>query len=600
MAGRIQVLPDDLISKIAAGEVVERPASVVKELIENSIDAGASRIKVIAVNGGKSMMQVVDNGSGMTEDESLLALERHATSKISSYEDLIGVESLGFRGEALPSIASVSRFEITTMPEGAKNGTKISVAGGVIRSVSPSETVAGTSITVKNLFYSTPARRKFLKSPPVEYRHILEAVKRFALGYPELEFEFYNGDKKVFQTKKGGLSDRIAETFNRGYIPNLIEISGSGRSVKVEGYVGDLKLIRRSRGEQYLFLNRRYISDRKMSSAVYKGYGDLIGRGEFPFFVLNITTDPRSVDVNVHPSKMEAKFKNEWDVYETLKSTVHDAVHIGSKEMIDSFKPAFEGQLTEAEEVSSHHNRKIIQFMPSRPESRPTDLRLRTEVSNETVLEKKKGFSPAVETYMESFPEMKKEPGQPEGLVWQVHNKYIISQVKSGLTIIDQHVAHERILYEKALASIEKGVGVSQQLLFPQKVELSPEDYSVLLEILVFLNQIGFEIVEFGERTLLIHAVPADIKAGSEGRVLSEIIDNFRETSGKEVPAHKALAASFSCKAAIKAGEKLTQEEMISLVERLFTTEYPYFCPHGRPIIINLTLDELDKRFERK
>ncbi len=271
-----------------------------------------------------------------------------------------------------------------------------------------------------------------------------------------------------------------------------------------------------------------------------------------------------------------------------------------STEMIESFKPVFEEPFAESEDVRSHHNRKIIQFMPSRPESRSTDLSLRTDVSNETVHEKEKGFSPAVETYMESFPEMKKEPGQPEGLVWQVHNKYIISQVKSGLTIIDQHVAHERILYEKALASIEKGVGVSQQLLFPHKVELSPEDYSVLLEILVFLNQIGFEIVEFGERTLLINAVPADIKAGSEGRVLGEIIDNFRETNGKEVPAHRALAASFGCKAAIKAGEKLTQEEMISLVERLFTTEYPYFCPHGRPIIINLTLDELDKRFERK
>ena len=600
MTSRIKVLSDDLISKIAAGEVVERPASVIKELVENSIDAGATRIKIIVVNGGKTMMQVIDNGSGMTEDESLLALERHATSKISSYADLVGVMSLGFRGEALPSIASVSRFELLSSVKDAETGTKITVAGGSIRSVVPSEAIPGTSVTIKNLFYATPARRKFLKSPPVEYRHILEAVKRFALGRPEIAFEFYNGDKKVFQTKKSDLLERIGETFHRGYIPNLKEVTGSGRTLKLTGYVGDPKLIRKSRGEQYLYLNGRYISDRKMSSAVYKGYGDLVSRGEFPFFVINLLVDPQLVDVNVHPSKMEAKFKNEWDVYEAIKTTVHDTVHIGSDAMIDSFQPMYEQQAADIEDNRIHHNSKIIQFMPSRTIPPAAGLNNMTSFPETDIVEKDNGFSPAVETYKSAFPELQSGPGQPEGLVWQVHNKYIISQVKSGLSIIDQHVAHERILYEKALNLLEKGGGQSQQLLFPQKIELSPEDYSVLLEILAFMNKIGFEITEFGERTILVQAVPADIKAGTEGKVLAEIIDNFRETSGKEVPAHKALAASFACKAAVKAGEKLTQEEMISLIERLFMTEYPYYCPHGRPVIVNLTIDELDKRFERK
>ncbi|MCH7886832.1 MAG: DNA mismatch repair endonuclease MutL [Candidatus Marinimicrobia bacterium] len=600
MKSRIKVLSDDLISKIAAGEVVERPASVIKELVENSIDAGATRIKIIVVNGGKTLMQVIDNGSGMTEDDALLALERHATSKINSYEDLVGVMSLGFRGEALPSIASVSRLELLSSVKDAETGTKITVAGGSIRSVVPSEAIPGTSVTIKNLFYATPARRKFLKSPQVEYRHILEAVKRFALGRPEIAFEFYNGEKKVFQTRKSDLLERIGETFHRSYIPNLKEVTGSGRTLKLNGYVGDPKLIRKSRGEQYLYLNGRYISDRKMSSAVYKGYGDLVSRGEFPFFVINLVTDPRSVDVNVHPSKMEAKFKNEWDVYETIKTTVHDTVHIGSAGMIDSFKPVFEEQAAEIEDSRIHHSSKIIQFMPSRTIPPAPELSDMTSLSSADIVEKEEGFSPAVETYKSAFPELQSEPGQPEGLVWQMHNKYIISQVKSGLSIIDQHVAHERILYEKALSALESGSGYSQQLLFPQKIELSPEDYSVLLEILAFMNKIGFEITEFGERTILVQAVPADIKAGTEGKVLAEIIDNFRETSGKEVPAHKALAASFACKAAVKAGEKLTQEEMISLIERLFMTEYPYYCPHGRPVIINLTIDELDKRFERK
>ncbi|MCH8927185.1 MAG: DNA mismatch repair endonuclease MutL [Candidatus Marinimicrobia bacterium] len=598
--GNIKVLSDDLISKIAAGEIVERPASVVKELVENSIDAKASRIKVAIMNGGKSMIKIVDNGSGMTEDDALLALERHATSKIHSYNDLVGVMTLGFRGEALPSISSVSRFEIITSPANAKHGTKIVVAGGSIRSVSPSEAIEGTSITVKNLFYATAARRKFLKSVQVEYRHILEAVKRFALGYPEIEFEFYNGDKKVFHTKKSDLEERIATTFSREYIPKIKEINGSGRTVTVSGYAGDLKLLRRSRGEQYLYLNRRYIKDRKMSSAVFKGYGDLIGRGEFPFFVLNLTTDPKSVDVNVHPSKMEAKFKNEWDVYETIKNSVHEAVHPASRQMTDTFRPVYNDQMKVAEETKSHHNSTVIQFLPSRPAPNESVRNDSLDRLSDMISEKEKGFSPAVNTYIETFPELEGNLPSPEKIVWQIHNKYIISQVKSGLTIIDQHVAHERILYEKALHSLEKGGGQSQQLLFPHKVELSPEDYSVLLEILVFMNKIGFEITEFGERTILIQAVPADIKAGTEGKVLSEIIDNFRETNGKEIPAHKALAASFACKAAVKAGEKLTHEEMISLIERLFTTEYPYFCPHGRPVIINLTLDELDKRFERK
>ena len=598
--GKIKVLSDDLISKIAAGEIVERPASAVKELIENSIDANATRIKVVIINGGKSMIQVIDNGDGMTEDDALLALERHATSKINSYNDLVGVMSLGFRGEALPSISSISRFEIITSPAKANNGTKIVVAGGSIRSVSPSEAIEGTSITVKNLFYATAARRKFLKSVQVEYRHILEAVKRFALGYPEIEFQFYNGEKKVFHTKISDMEERIATTFSREYIPKIMEISGSGKSVQVSGFIGDLKLLRRSRGEQYLYLNRRYIKDRKMSSAVFKGYGDLIGRGEFPFFVLNLTTDPKSVDVNVHPSKMEAKFKNEWDVYETIKNSVHEAVHPASEQMTDAFKPVYSEQIKLAEETKSHHNSTIIPFLPSRPalnKSIPIDDFVHR---SDLISEKNEGFAPAAKTYTDTFPELESNTLSPDRIVWQIHNKYIISQVKSGLTIIDQHVAHERILYEKALHSLEKGGGQSQQLLFPHKVELSPEDYSILLEILVFMNQIGFEIIEFGERTILIQAVPADIKAGTEGKVLREIIDNFRETNGKEIPAHKALAASFACKAAVKAGEKLTHEEMISLIERLFTTEYPYFCPHGRPVIINLTLDELDKRFERK
>ncbi len=598
--GKIKVLSDDLISKIAAGEIVERPASVVKELIENSIDAEASRIKVVIKNGGKSMIQIVDNGNGMTEDDVLLALERHATSKINSYNDLVGVMTLGFRGEALPSISSVSRFEIITSPADAKNGTKIVVAGGSIRSVNPSEAIEGTSITVKNLFYATAARRKFLKSVQVEYRHILEAVKRFALGYPEIEFEFYNGEKKVFHTKKSDMEERIATTFSREYIPKINEINGSGRTVTVSGYVGDLKLLRRSRGEQYLFLNRRYIRDRKMSSAVFKGYGDLIGRGEFPFFVLNLSTDPKSVDVNVHPSKMEAKFKNEWDVYETIKNAVHEAVHPASEHMTDAFRPVYNDQMNVAEATRSHHNSTIIPFLPSRPIPNENVRDESLAHPSDTITEKEDGFSPAAKTYTETFPELEPDLPSPDIAVWQIHNKYIISQVKSGLTIIDQHVAHERILYEKALHSLEQGGGQSQQLLFPHKVELSPEDYSVLLEILVFMNKIGFEISEFGERTILIQAVPADIKAGTEGKVLNEIIDNFRETNGKEIPAHKALAASFACKAAVKAGEKLTHEEMISLIERLFTTEYPYFCPHGRPVIINLTLDELDKRFERK
>lgn len=598
--GKIKILSDDLISKIAAGEIVERPASVVKELIENSIDAEASGIKVVIKNGGKSMIQIVDNGNGMTEDDALLALERHATSKINSYNDLVGVMTLGFRGEALPSISSVSRFEIITSPANAKSGTKIVVAGGSIRSVNPSEAIEGTSTTVKNLFYATAARRKFLKSVQVEYRHILEAVKRFALGYPEIEFEFYNGEKKVFHTKKSDMEERIATTFSREYIPKINEINGSGRTVTVSGYVGDLKLLRRSRGEQYLFLNRRYIKDRKMSSAVFKGYGDLIGRGEFPFFVLNLSTDPKSVDVNVHPSKMEAKFKNEWDVYETIKNAVHEAVHPASEHMSDAFRPVYNDQINVAEATRSHHNSTIIPFLPSRPIPNENVRDESLAHLSDTITEKEDGFSPAVKTYTETFPELESDLPSPDIAVWQIHNKYIISQVKSGLTIIDQHVAHERILYEKALHSLEQGGGQSQQLLFPHKVELSPEDYSVLLEILVFMNKIGFEISEFGERTILIQAVPADIKAGTEGKVLNEIIDNFRETNGKEVPAHKALAASFACKAAVKAGEKLTHEEMISLIERLFATEYPYFCPHGRPVIINLTLDELDKRFERK
>ena len=573
--GRIKLLSDDLKNKIAAGEVVERPASVVKELIENSLDSGATEIDVIVKGGGNVSVQVIDNGVGLEKDDLLIAFARHSTSKIESVEDLSTIDTLGFRGEALSSIASVAKVKALSSVNGEDSGYEISVSGGEISQPEPVALSTGTAISVIDLFFSIPARRKFLKSAQVELRHIIRTVRRFGLCRPNVRFTLTADDKEVMTLAPMTLIDRIAAVHDPSYQENLLEVNHQAGLFAITGYVGNLNLVRKRRGEQNLFLNGRYIVNKLLNSAIHSAYQSLVSRGEFPFFVITLEVPLDTVDVNVHPMKIEVRFRDEWRVYHALKTAVTEALNDILSTIPDFLKPS--------ESFPSSGGQTGFSFRQSTP----------SEILSRQSVERAKSY---VQTMGETQTE---EEGVNLENIWQVHTKYIVSEIKSGLVVIDQHVAHERVLFEQAMDAMEGNPLPSQSLLFPEVVELPIEDFSTLLELLPYLEKIGFRMKEFGKNTVMIEGVPSELGWGNEREVLTEIIDTYRNQQKAQPSFMEAVAASFACKAAVKAGDVLTQEEMQSLVDRLFATQHPYYCPHGRPIMVNLSLDELDRRFER-
>jgi DNA mismatch repair protein MutL len=597
MPSTIKILPENIANKIAAGEVVERPASVVKELIENSIDAGGDEIVITIKSGGKGLIQIIDNGSGMTRDDAVLCFERHATSKIASWEDLLRVSSFGFRGEALASISSVSDIELKTKTENEDVGTVVRIHAGKISEVTQESSLRGTMISVKNLFYNVPARRNFLKTDSTEFRHIAGIIKKFAMAYPEIEFTLIHEEEKIFQLRKSDLPSRLEKVIGKEIMSYILPLDANQFGARVHGYISKPSFSYKTRGEQFLFLNKRPIYNRTVNYSVFSAYGHSIPKGDKPFFVLFLEWNPEEFDVNVHPSKAEVKFKDEQLLYRVVFHAVRDAMNTDS--MIPSLSG--EGQKSKAE---------IPGFQSS--------LQLETQTRSQPVFSgaDQQDSSPAAETAEESIAQFfkseetgdkkviqsqltKRQPLPQNNMVWQLHNRYIVSQIKSGLAIIDQHVAHERILYERALEAFDSSPIFSQQLLFPQTLEFSTEDFSVLEELLPMIERLGFVIKKFGKRTVVVEAVPADVRLGNEQKILNDMIDEYKLNSHNSPDPRDNLAKSFSCKSAIKSGDPLTVEEMNGLIDQLFATKFPYVCPHGRPIIIQLSLEELDKRFMR-
>jgi len=587
---RIHILPDILCNKIAAGEVVQRPASVVKELVENSIDAESTRIEVTINNGGRDLIQVIDNGVGLEKEELKLALERHATSKIAEIEDLFRIRTMGFRGEALPSIASVSMMELVSHARDAEGAFALEVQAGKIGEVQPIAWETGTRITVKNLFFNVPARLKFLKAKRTELNHIIDRVKPLALIHPHIAFKLVADQKVIFDLRESSSEERIAAIFGSEYGDKIISVEENRGNIKVTGFIGNLDLVRVARGEQYLSINQRPISDRLINNAVYQAYKSLLQRGEFPFYALNISVPLNEVDVNVHPTKTEVKFNDEWRVYHVVKETVESGLRQILKVM-----PGLHNRPTAAPMFNPGETQSPQTSFVVPTGSDPSDRAPERSPEESEILQKARQFSQV----LDRDPVETKPQRQQGGFIWQVHNKYILSQINNGIAIIDQHVAHERILYEEALRDMEENKGTSQQLLFPATQEFSADDYNVLVDIIPSLNTLGFKLREFGPQTVLVEAVPTGMRGGSEGAILKEIIDYYRENRVFDYSPAKRIAASYSCKAAVKAGDPLSEEEMRTLVDRLFATENPFYCPHGRPIIINLSIDELDKRFER-
>ena len=576
----IHLLSEDLQNKISAGEIVERPASVVKELLENSLDAGSTQIEIVIEQGGHQLIQVRDDGIGIPENQLPLSVKRFHTSKISKLEDLFTISTLGFRGEALASIASVAHLSIVSS-NGSDDGAELSIFNGEVGELAPAANIDGTQVTIRDLFYNTPARRKFLKTPRTEARKIIDMVRRFGLSMPNIGYSLTVDGKKVIELFPEELAERIGSLFDNTYKENLIPINISKADYTFSGYVGNLNLIRKRFGEQFIFMNGRYIKDRLLNSAVYSAYQSLVKRGEYPFFVINIQIPFDQVDVNVHPMKTEVRFHDEWRVYHVLKSGVNDSL----SEILNTI-PNFQ-------KISSESS-SFFQNIPKQSAFNfNSGAQTGSAVSNIEKIDRAKTYASNL-VYTDSG----NEDFNIEK-IWQVHRKYIISEINSGLVVIDQHVAHERVLYEECLLAFESKTMSSQTLLFPEEIEFAKDEYDILLEIFPYLKQIGFKIREGDNSRIIVEATPADISWGDEKRIIKEIIDEFISTRKTYSSYKEALAASFACKAAVKAGDLMANDEMVILINRLFSTEHPYYCPHGRPIIIQLSLDELDKRFER-
>jgi DNA mismatch repair protein MutL len=584
----IKLLSEDLKNKISAGEVVERPASVVKELVENSLDSGADEIKVIVEKGGKQLIQVSDNGSGIISKELPIAFERFSTSKISSFEDLFKINSLGFRGEALASIASVSEVKIISKIENG-DGAEMLIKNGVLGTVEPAAALNGTNITIQNLFYNTPARRKFLKSPRVEFRKVVEMIRRYALSNPSISFKLISDGRDIIILNNEILEDRIVHVMDPAYRDQLLQLNFLKGDYAIAGFLGNLNLVRTRPGEQYIFLNGRFIKNRLLNSAVYNAYKSILNRGEFPFFVLNIVLPHNEVDINVHPMKTEVRFKDEWRIYHVIKSAVEEAISPILKTIPDFEKPNIDTQFDFP-----------TTFIPKEGETNPKQENFDLNTSSNLDIK----FKPAIDRAKSYASKLASRPEPNSGKVsleniWQVHSKYIVSPITSGLVIIDQHVAHERVLFEEAMAAFDNNPMAAQTLLFPEVMDFSPDQFSILLDVLPYLEKMGFRLKEFGNNTIMIEAIPSEMSLGNEKNIIKEMLDNFLDSQKQYSSFQEALAASFSCKAAVKAGDVLNVEEMRELVNRLFGTKHPYYCPHGRPIIIQLSMDELDRRFER-
>ncbi len=626
---KIQILPDHLANQIAAGEVIQRPESVVKELLENSLDAGAKNISVIVKDAGKKLIQIVDDGVGMDEQDAIASFLRHATSKISTLEDLEGIATYGFRGEALASVAAVAQVTMKTRRIEDDAAVVVQIDGGSKPKVSHEGREVGTSIIVQNLFYNVPARRKFLKSNQTEYRHIAETVQRAALSHPEISLKFISENETILDVKSSDLQARMLDVFGQRQVEGMVWTEERTEYISLSGYIGKPTFGQKSRANQFLFLNKRYITNRNIAHSVYTAYENLLIKGTFPFFLLFITIDPRKVDVNVHPSKMEAKFEDEQSIYRFVSHVVrrtlapmglraNDLIPAMSSSPGSGDASAIGLRFTNRQHAWSGEtvDRSTGEIFPEQREPFVEQRRFEfphSPMNGREVVEKLFAPGSSPERIL-SDDDQAKEGGDSspsllyevvdrsvsESKIWQLHNKYILLPIENGLMIVDQHVAHERILYEQILRRFENEVPVSQQLLFPHTVVLTPGDYSLVKELLPHFEQMGFGIKMFSKNTIAIDGVPPDLRSGSEQKIVEDILALYKEYSQRgQSDARDNLAKSFSCKAAIKAGDALNGEEMRSLLGQLFQTKMPYVCPHGRPVVLKISIEELDRRFGR-
>lgn len=604
---KVVVLDEHTANRIAAGEVIERPASVVKELVENAIDAGATQISITLEEGGKELIKVSDNGSGMAREDAVVALQRHATSKIRSAADLFAIRTLGFRGEALPSVASVSVMEIVTKRPEDGAGSRIEIEAGTITNLESVGAADGTSVCVRRIFFNTPARLKFLRSAQTELSHTTELVGRLALSYPNISFRLTHGARDVISvTGTGDVMGAAAAVYGRDAARQLVPIEFEAPSLKVWGFVSKPSFTRSNRAHQVFFVNRRSVRNKTLTHAADQAYRDLIvQQGRYPVLIIFVDVDPELVDVNVHPTKAEVKFSTDRDIHSVVHKAVREALMSGGA--MPTISEAREAKSPYASDRRDAPPQPILlQPEESDVEAFRQAMLRRSETGDDDPFDWSVQRTSSVGVPVEAARSPEAEiPAQVRlrnaRIIGQARNMYILAECEDGILIIDQHVAHERVLFEQLKKTRHDGQAVMQGLVIPITLELGRREGLVLGERLDDLRAMGFDIEVFGRDAFVVRAVPADAKPGEAEQLLLDIIAELVDVSiSKHLMVRpEQVLITTACKLAIKAGDPLSMPEMENLIRRLITSENPFVCPHGRPIIITHTNWELDRKFKR-
>ncbi len=605
MSDLIRLLPESIANQIAAGEVVQRPASVVKELLENSLDAGATKIKLIFRDGGQTLLQIIDNGKGMSDTDARMCWERHATSKIQKAEDLFSLATFGFRGEALASIAAVSQVEMKSKREEDSLGTLIIIEASEVKKQEVVSMANGTTISVKNLFFNIPVRRNFLKSIAVETKYIIEEFQRVALSRPDVEMSLFNGNNEVYKLSSTQLESRIEDILIKSSKGSLLAVEEHTEIVSISGFIGSPELARKTRGNQFLFVNGRFIKEPYFHHAISNAYDGLIDKDHHPFYVLFLEIDPSKIDVNVHPTKTEVKFEEGRPIYQIISSVATKALsHYNVTPTLDTsaFLPSFS-------------EKKINEERHVEPPSIKTNTNYNPFISDGVKKKNETAWEKLYEPFRDDErPTIDFQPVKPQteitqftsksknveiGTAFQVYSTYIVCMVNRELYLVNQKRAHERILYEKYHSQLKSAAVGCQQLLFPRTLELQAADFELILQLLEDINQLGFDISVFGKNTIIINGTPADITKGEEKEILEGILENYKlNQQHLKLDKRENLARSLARNSGISKGTVLEQEQLQMLITDLFECEQPRYTPSGKVTYISLEQTKLSELFE--
>ncbi len=608
----IQLLPDNIANQIAAGEVIQRPASAVKELLENAVDSDATEISLFVNDAGKALIQVIDNGKGMSETDARMAFERHATSKISSIEDLFRIKTMGFRGEALASIAAVAQVELKTKRAEDETGIYVEIENSMVNKQEPIAVATGTSIAMKNLFFNVPARRNFLKSNPSELRHIIDEFIRVAMAFPEVFFSLTSNGQQVFHLEKGTLKQRIVQILGNNYNAKLVSVQERTDYLDILGFVGKPETAKKTRGDQYLFVNNRFIKSAYLNHAIMSAFADMVPKDSFPMYALFIDLDPSQIDINVHPTKQEIKFEDEKIVYAFVQSAVKHALAQFSITPTLDFEldasiqnlDAVNKPITE-QQRSSASSSSLFQTFTKKNQAhfieKKSELAHWKDFYEKPSAESLKDYStsaqpiPAFEMQV-----LNKEQPQPHSDLMQLHNAYIVVQNDKGYLLINQQNAHEQILYERFSGAVSGKAIATQQSLFPTTIELAPADTVMLTELIPDLKQLGYQLEPFGNNTFVIQGTPADMPQAGETNAIERLLEQYKHFSNDlKYSKREKLLRSLSLQQSIKIGNALSQKEMKQLTEDLFLCSIPNATPTGKPTYMSFKKEELDKMFGR-